>query len=149
MYEEERFIFENLKHLKTKRKDIRVLLLHPESDDWRRRAELVIENRLQSESDINLDDYLKRCQDAEHQLKHAKAKIDYYRDNPRWRIYLFDKRAFISRYFGPPEAADLVEGHLNAVAAFDVAHPMFDWFYWEFKKHCPQQWKNQLPYHWE
>jgi hypothetical protein len=149
IYEEERFIFDHLQDLsqaKLKKKDIRILLLDVNSDEWSQRAELLINRRLSGES-IDLETYRSRCRDVEQQLRNdCRAKIAFYRDNPRWRIYIFDKRAFVSRYFGPPEATDLVEGHLNAVAAFDESHPMFDWLYWEFKKNCPEQWKRELPY---
>jgi hypothetical protein len=148
VHEDEQFIFNHLVNKLSasnlRKKDIRILLLDRKSDIWLRRATLFIQNRL-GQDDITLEGYRIRCEDAERRLRNqCNAKIQFYDQDPRWRLYIFDRRLFISRYFSPPEG-EFLEGHLGDVAAFHIGHPAYNWFYWEFKKYCPDAWNDLNP----
>lgn len=146
-YEEEKFIFDLLQDLpakKLKAKDIRVLLLNRDSPTWAERAELLIEKRLKTNDSVDFDSYLSRCKESVKRLEaECKAKVEFYDGRPTWRMYIFDQRLFVSRYYGPPSR--FVEGHLSSVSAFDASHPMYAWLYTEFEQLCPTKWQNEIP----
>jgi hypothetical protein len=139
-HEEEQFMLGSW--LKTK--ELRILLLDRRCAHWQGRAKLFIDRRL-GEAGRNVDDYKAECEIAEKELKEKyHAHISFYDEIVRWRLYVFDDRIFVSRYWGPPEA-DFGEARDAAVVAFSRAHPMYDWLYGEFYRLAPEEWKRAIP----
>ncbi len=146
VHEEEQFISETLLGLPANvlnQKDIKVLLLDRDTEAWKKRADLLLKTRL-ANHDIDMAGYLARCKEAESRLKRI-GKVEFYTEEPHWRLYIFDHRIFASRYVGPPESETLIEGHMHGVAAFDDSHPMYRWLYWEFRRMAPAKWMEELP----
>ena len=144
VYEDEKFILDALQSLpnnKLRKKDLKILLLSRETEVWVTRSNLLVANRLSNDG-LNLDAYISRCAEAELVLKQCHAKIAHYNSDPRWRLYLFDNRVYVSRYAAPPEG--FVEGHKNHLAAFDRGHPMFEWMFSVFRKQAPNDWELKL-----
>ncbi len=141
IHEEEKFILAD--SLKTM--DFRVLLLNRDSPFWRAGAELFIHHRIHKEGVLDIEHYRAQCETAEEKLKTTyHAEIGFYNDGAKWRLYIFDDRAFVSRYFGPPES-EFAEARDGPVVAFSPEHPMYHWLYEEFKRLAPTEWKSGLP----
>jgi hypothetical protein len=146
VYDEEQFLLEALEKLRVQTlnsKKVRILLLDPSSAPWEERARQVMAKKPRFTSQ---QVYRAYCENALSQIKGVlpRAEVALYGPTPCWRLYIFDDHAFVSRYCGPPESP-FREGHLTPVTAFDPDHPMYDWFYSEFRRHCPADWQQDLP----
>lgn len=139
VYEEEKFILDYLKTLPVKSmkgKDFKVKLLSTSSPYWDQRARVLVAKRLDKEG-IDVSAYKLKCTDGEkHLKKYFDASIEYYDQPPCWRLYIFDSKLFVSKYFGPP-SDEFEEGHKTIVAAFEKGHPMYQWLNWEYRKLSP------------
>jgi hypothetical protein len=134
----ERFILDNITAGELQRKDIRILLLNRGSSYWQERGE-----RFAKELNVSIEDYRRECHDTEILLKNRlSAHVAHYQICPTWRLYMFADRAFVSRYFMPPEEA-FADSRKGPIIAFAREHPFYHWLYCEFRRLCPPEWKDE------
>ena len=146
LHEEERFLLEALIGLSGSHgKDIRFLLLDRNSPDWHQRASAIVENTTRLRG-AGVDGYKQRCIHAEQELRNNihGAQVHSYQTTSSWRLYLFEDCVFVSRYALPPDTPFRPSSDISIVC-YGSNDPMYGWLYSEFRKYCPQEWRDAIP----
>jgi hypothetical protein len=122
-----------------KKKRLFCLLLEPSTPAWSDRARELLSMR-EDLRRIFCDEagYLRRCEEIVRTLKelaHSGAcehvSIGHYQSDPSWRLYVFGRRMFVSRYSGHPDSP-FHEGHRSDVVVLPATSPMFIWLWREY-----------------
>ena len=146
-FAEEQFLRKELHELKASildTKDMRFLLLNPDSDAWKRRAAAFVGHHL-SKHGISLDHYKQQCSQVIAMLQgDLRAQTKFYDNTSVWRLYIFRDHLYASRY--SQDGEPFSEGHAPVIA-FDVSHPMYEWLFLAFLRRCPPEWKPDISKH--
>jgi hypothetical protein len=115
--ETETFIINKIKKLpadELKTKDIRFQLMDRNQHLFKKRGEWFIKEMNEKRYPYRVTtytEYLRRCDEIEREISQISSniKVDYYKDFPVWRYFIFDKELFVSIY------QPTIEGHLSMV----------------------------------
>jgi len=136
--ERETFLIKMLRSLspeELQNKDIRVLMLHPESDNFRRRADYFVKEMEKNMDPARVKDvgeYKAKCEGTLDILRSLGAKVRFYSFEPHWRLQIFDDAIFFSFY-------SLAKGgHLTSLYRFTKDDK--DSIYYGFQKYFLWMW---------
>jgi hypothetical protein len=100
----EQFIYDTLLKLpfeELKKKDIRIKLLDTKTKAFTERAQWLIEE-MKKNKDLwaigSVDEYLMRCYHIAKQLKDITPHVTHYKEEPLWRLCIFDDSMYLSTY---------------------------------------------------
>jgi hypothetical protein len=116
------------------RTDIRMLFLNRESAGWVERAQQLVAQKDKG-SPSSVDEFRFECEAFDEVLRNNHhALVAFYERRPSWRMYLFDDRLFLSRYFDPP--------HKERMMVYYRGDIIYEWLYREFWELCPKHWTD-------